>query len=67
MKTNQGLNKMRKATVADFKVGAKLVCPFEGWSVTLLRKEQTGIWTGRTGGGDKCVFETEAACYQVAE
>jgi hypothetical protein len=57
---------MRTATTADFKVGTKLVDKFGGLTFTIVRFEQDGIWVARCGGGDKCVFESEASCYNVA-
>jgi hypothetical protein len=58
---------MKTATAADFKVGTKLVCKMEGWTMIIRSKEQDGVWIARTQGGDKCAFECEASCFYVAE
>jgi hypothetical protein len=56
---------LRKAKVSDFKVGAKLTCNVEGWSLVLLSKCDDGIWEARGVRGDTCVFEVEAGGYLV--
>lgn len=58
---------MRTATKADFKVGTKLVDKFGGLTFIIRSFEQDGIWIARCPGGDKAVFECEAAGYYVAE
>lgn len=53
----------REATIEDFKVGNTLFS--NDIKHTILRKYDDGIWEARTDGGDKCVFEVEADCYEV--
>lgn len=62
--TNQ---KLRTATVEDFKVGTTLITS-EGYGFSILRKYDEGVWEARgtEGQGDKCVFDIEARFYRVA-
>ena len=57
---------LKQATAADFKVGVTLVSP-QGYSFTILRKYDEGVWEARgtEGQGEKCVFEGEARHYQI--
>lgn len=57
---------MKTAAVEDFKIGAELIDKEdERATFTIIRKEQDGVWIARGKGGDKCLFECEAAGYFV--
>jgi nitrogen fixation protein FixH len=58
----------RTAMVSDFKEGTTLITS-EDYGFTIKRKYSDGVWEARgtEGQGEKCVFDSEARFYKVAE
>lgn len=56
---------MRTATAQDFIIGSVLTCKTEGHEFTITSEYANGIWVASTSSGIKCVFESEASCYDV--